>query len=159
MRLRYPDEPLPSLQLSLKRFVSVAQRLWDAGDEDVFARYIFAGRLTGEDDQRRVFVNARQESSAPPHGEYELRRDLDSVIGITRNLPFIQAMSVFPMASFEDTLKRDNHMTRLIPDPDASPLTLQVLLRTDPTYSTGPSFAFPYTKFQMWPWARSRVGT
>ena len=127
MRLRYPDEPLPSLQLSLRRFVSVAQQLCDAGDEEGLARYMYSGRLVVEEDQRRVFVNARQGADPPPRDEYELRRDLDSVIGVTRDLPFLQAMSVFPVAPFEDTLKKDNHMTRLIPGPNASSLTIYVL--------------------------------
>jgi hypothetical protein len=130
--MRYPDEPLPSLQLSLKQFVTVAQQLWDGDELNAFARYIVAGRLVGADDHRRVFVNARQESHAPQYPHYELRRDLDSVIGMTRDLPFSQAMSVFPMASFEDTLKKDNHLTRLVPGPNVSPPQLPVVPLTYP---------------------------
>ena len=108
---------------------------WGGG---CICRYIYAGKLVAQGDHRRVFVNARQDADPPQYGEYELRRDLDLVIGITRDLPFLQAMAIFPMASFEDTLKKDKHMTRLIADPNASASALYVSVGTDKAMQNGP---------------------
>src|SRR4051812_10775642 len=113
--MRYPDEPRPSTQLTLFQFVQVAEDLQRTDDMHDFARFVCAGRWGNDDQEQRVFVNARQDARAPPTLEYELRRDFDSAIGITKDLPFHEAMAVFPMASFDDTLKRDNHIKGVIP--------------------------------------------
>ena len=111
--MRCPDEPLPSLQVSLKTFVSAAQKLWDDDRHHDFARFMCAGRLAPHPDdvQHCVFVNARRDIPALPLGEYEIRRDFDSAIGVTRTLPLLHPLAVFPTASFEDTLKKDNRVT------------------------------------------------
>lgn len=105
----HPDEDLPELQLSLRQFVTLAQHLYDPNgqDTDSFVRFILAGRWEGH----RVFINARQGASAPSKGQYISRGDIDSVIGITRDLPFRVPLRVFPVPSFRDTLTDNNHIT------------------------------------------------
>lgn len=112
----YPDEELNPLQLSLLGFTAIAQQLFGTVTEsnesrDSFIRFVLAGRLGHSDTASRVFMNARQGVGPPPKNEYSLRRDFDSLIGITRDLPFACAMAVFPLPSFRDTLKKDNHLT------------------------------------------------
>jgi hypothetical protein len=114
--MRYPDEYLPNYQMSLARFVRTAQRLLSPPEDvDAFVRFVLAGRLVVDGVLHRVTVNARQDATQLDQGTYQIRRDLDSTIGITQDLPFTEAMSVFPIASFKDTLKRDNHVKGRIP--------------------------------------------
>jgi hypothetical protein len=132
--MQYPDEPLPRIQMDLAQFVMKAQDLSQQEDPDEFARFLLAGRLNTDEGLKRVWVNARQNARAPPEGAYDLRRDFDSAIGITRDLPFTECMSVFPMASFDDTLKRDNHLKGTIPGRLVS-MFIDLLLHG--TYTTG----------------------
>jgi hypothetical protein len=105
--MNYPDEDLPELQLSLRQFVAIAGVLHAREqDSDAFVRFVLAGRWKGH----RIFINSRQDAAAPPKGQYIFRRDFDSAIGVTRDLPFIVPLAVFPVASFRDTLTTDNHI-------------------------------------------------
>jgi hypothetical protein len=113
--MRYPDENLPALQMDLGEFVRKSQELSEGDDSDAFARFVLAGRLATDQGLHRVFINARQNAHAPPEGTFDVRRDFDSAIGITQDLPFTAALSVYPMPSFEDTLKKDNHLFGEIP--------------------------------------------
>ncbi|KAG2738365.1 hypothetical protein P692DRAFT_201731319 [Suillus brevipes Sb2] len=108
--MEYPDETLSDIQVSLTEFVSVAQHLLKQDELEHFLRFVLAGRLRRHDMMARIFINARQGALAPPLSQYQLYRDIDSVIGITRNLPFKLPMSIFPLASFRDTLTKDNHI-------------------------------------------------
>jgi len=108
----YPDEFLPESQMSLKQFVQTAQHLLSLEQSpDALVRvlrFILAGRLELNGSLTRIFINARQ--GAFPPSIYQSRRDIDSVIGITRDLPFRIALSIFPLPSFRDTLTKNNHM-------------------------------------------------
>ena len=122
MGLDYPDEDLCSLQLSLAQFVTLAQALLPSEldpcqDPSVFIRFVLAGRLetpnTGS--PLRVFINAKQGAFPIPVDKYQLHRDVDSVIGITQDLPFRRSLAIFPMPCFRDTLRKDNHVTYQVP--------------------------------------------
>jgi hypothetical protein len=120
---RYPDESLPSIQMSLADFVDTAQTILSAPDADPrdFVHFVLAGRLKQDDGlDKRVFVNAREDAFVPGRGEYQLRRDYDSGFGTTRDFPFTAAMAIFPVASFADTLKKDNHIRGLAIAQDVS---------------------------------------
>jgi hypothetical protein len=112
--MNYPDELLHESQMSLKQFVQISEYLFsqeDTPDNLIrFVRFVLAGRFDFNGDQTRVFINARQDASPPPIHKYQLHRDLDSAIGITRDLPFRTALAIFPLASFRDTLTKDNHI-------------------------------------------------
>jgi hypothetical protein len=113
--MRYPNERLPETQLSLSRFVRNAQELVDEENPHDFIRFVLGGRLKIEEEWNRVFINARQGATAPPPTRYQLRRDIDSAIGITRTLPFSQPLAVFPLSPFTECLKTDNHLKWSIP--------------------------------------------
>lgn len=117
MRLHYPDEPLGSLQLSLSQFVTLSHTLFnlEAADATTFIRLVLAGRLEMNGKSLRVSINAKQGAPPPPVGKYDLHRDIDSVIGITQDLPFKRPLAIFPLASFWDTLTKDNHVTYKLP--------------------------------------------
>ncbi|KAG2064082.1 hypothetical protein BDR04DRAFT_1162939 [Suillus decipiens] len=110
MQLEHPDEDLPAIQVSLSEFVSAAEQMFMPDQLDNFLRFVLAGRLQHHDNHARIFINARQGALAPPISEYQLYRDVDSVIGITRDLPFQLPMAIFPLASFRDSLTEDNHL-------------------------------------------------
>jgi hypothetical protein len=106
-----PDEDLPVIQVSLGEFVLAAEQMFTAPDQlEAFLRFVLAGRLQCHDKHARISINARQGAFAPPISEYKLHRDIDSVIGITRDLPFQSHMAIFPLASFRDSLTEDNHL-------------------------------------------------
>lgn len=117
MRLHYPDEPLDFLQLSLAQFVTLSNMLlnMEAADATTFVRFVLAGRLEMNGKSLRVSINAKQGAPPPPVDKYDLYRDIDSVIGITQDLPFKRPLAVFPLASFRDTLTKDNHVTYKLP--------------------------------------------
>lgn len=110
----YPDETLHESQVTLKQFVRTAEHLLsqDSTQDNVvrFIRFVLAGRFELDGYQTRIFVNARQAASPPSINSYQHRRDLDSAIGVNRDLPFRVALAIFPLASFRDTLTEDNHV-------------------------------------------------
>jgi hypothetical protein len=112
--MHHPDELLHESQMSLKQFVQISEYLFsqeDTPDNLIrFVRFVLAGRFDFDGSQTRIFINARQDASPPPIHKYQLHRDLDSANGITRDLPFRTALAIFPLASFRDTLTKDNHM-------------------------------------------------
>ncbi|KAG1766213.1 hypothetical protein EV702DRAFT_981012 [Suillus placidus] len=110
MQLEPPDEDLPAIQVSLSEFVSAAEQMFVPDQLENFLRFVLAGRLQYGDKLARVFINARQGALVPPISEYKLYRDIDSVIGVTHDLPFRLPMAIFPLASFRDTLTEDNHL-------------------------------------------------
>ncbi|GBE88997.1 predicted protein [Sparassis crispa] len=71
---------------------------------------MLAGREHVNHSEWRVFVNARQGFAAPPSDEYTIRRDYDSLLGISRSLPYISQLAVFPIPSFRETLTTSVHM-------------------------------------------------
>ncbi|KAG1851045.1 hypothetical protein DFJ58DRAFT_661761 [Suillus subalutaceus] len=110
MQLEPPDEDLPAIQVSLSEFVSAAERMFAPDQLENFLRFVLAGRLQSHNKLARIFLNARQGALAPPTSEFQVYRDIDSVIGITWDLPFQLPMAIFPLASFRDTLTEDNHL-------------------------------------------------
>jgi hypothetical protein len=111
----YPDESLSESQMSLQQFVWTARYILsqEQNSEETllrFIRFVLAGRFEFNDDQIRIFVNARQGAPPPSFRDYHLRRDIDSAFGVTRDLPFRVALAIFPLASFRDTLTKDIHM-------------------------------------------------
>lgn len=107
----YPDEALEESQLSFKHFVSLAGLLYSAGKMEAFSRFVLAGRLhSGEGRQARIFLNATQGASPPETGKSKVKRDLDSIVGVSRDLPYNVPMAIFPFPSFRDTLTENNHL-------------------------------------------------
>lgn len=106
----YPDEVLEASQISFKHFVSIAGLLYSSGNMEAFVRFVLAGRL-GEGKQARIFLNARQEASPPEISKYEVPGDIDSIVGVSRDLPYNVPMAIFPLPSFRDTLTENNHLT------------------------------------------------
>jgi hypothetical protein len=111
----YPDEILEEHQLSLNQFVTVAQHLSSEGEglnSEAFIRFVLAGRYPNSvsTNSSRVFINSGQSASLPADAPLQMYSDVDSVIGITRDLPYTLPMAIFPLASFRDTLTQDVHI-------------------------------------------------
>lgn len=74
--MQYPDEDLSTLQVSLEQFVKSAEYLHDQKDSPQnhgdmanqtqaalrFIRFVAAGRYISDNGEKRIFVNALQES-------------------------------------------------------------------------------------------------
>lgn len=109
--MAYPDEELPDLHLTLEDFVSRAQNALSDPEtyvEQDFVRLLLSGRVTDEITSKRISVNPRH--SGAEVGGYEVRRDFDSIIGVSKDLPFAVPMAVFPLHSHRDTLVEDIHL-------------------------------------------------
>lgn len=104
----FPHETLPLQQVSLSQFVYLMQQASSSEDELEYINTALCGRVTLDDVDYRVSLNARQELDHPESPQFT--RDFDSAIGITKNLPFLAAFNVFPVPSFKETLKRGNHV-------------------------------------------------
>jgi hypothetical protein len=111
MVLRYPDEPLPEIQVSLQEYVHMALAILDGPDHiDDFCRMVLAGRVNIDGEEHRLFINARQGLENINPARYRCTRDYDSMLSCTSNLPFNAPLSIFPVASFKDTLTADIHL-------------------------------------------------
>ncbi|KAJ3529717.1 hypothetical protein NM688_g7814 [Phlebia brevispora] len=128
----YPDEELPYEQQSIVEFNANASELYAAAGlngtaedyEDVgrvlpFLRFVLAGRKTNEaeaedvDARTRVNINAREDDEGGDDEEFTLTRDFDSVIGMTKMLPFTEPLYIYPVPNFKFTMKYHdwNHMS------------------------------------------------
>lgn len=81
-----------------------------------------AGRYFDHDRgiERRIFLNPREGGGMPPPSatyndcdehHYRVHRDYDSMFGMTKRLPYLRSLHVFPVASFRDTLTKRVHLT------------------------------------------------
>ncbi len=112
----YPDEYLLPQTVSLENFVQTAHRIGTADEGDTFVNFVLAGRARAVMDERdppelelaRVFVNPRIDLEGP--GDYAVHGDFDSVIGLTRLLPFTKAISWQCFPQFSQTLTTDVHI-------------------------------------------------
>ena len=116
MALPYPNEPLPSHQLSLRDVNRLAQDAFgreEPHDIDHFLRVVLAGRDTINGELSYITLNARQGlPSLQDAGDIIQTRDIDSAVGVTNNIPFERAtaFAVYPVPNFAHTLKIDNHL-------------------------------------------------
>lgn len=117
----YPDEPSAISQLTLKDFVAASQYLdsQHTSDDSRFIRFNMAGRFELNGIKTRLAVNSRQGNSVIGKTLHR-RSDIDSAIGVSRDLPFTVPLAVYPLASFRDTLKVTNHL-KYKPSPDSAP--------------------------------------
>lgn len=118
-----PDEFLQHEQITLSRFVGIARRQQERAlgeransrDEQGFICTGLAGRIVepgmfGDEAERRISINIMQSRVRLRRDQYTLDRDIDSIIGISKLLPYKVAMAIFPLARFNDALTRTNHM-------------------------------------------------
>ncbi len=112
----HPDEYLLPQIVSLEDFVETAHRIGIADEGDTFVNFVLAGRARAVMDDldpptlqpARVFVNPRVNLAAPH--DYAVHGDFDSVIGLTRLLPFTKAISWQCFPQFSETLTTDVHI-------------------------------------------------
>lgn len=117
----YPDdrEPTP-LQLSFVEFTKKARQLFidlqdttDPNQERVaakdFYRFVLAGRIYVDDLERHVTLNSCQGQDS--NVQYTLTRDYDSLIGISKDLPYSKHIELLPIPPFRMTLTQSNHLT------------------------------------------------
>lgn len=112
----FPDEYLLPQCLSLEDFVQAAKNLGDDNEGDTFVNFVLAGRCRAVVDDldpptlqpARIFVNPRLDLNGPEN--YTVHADFDSVIGLTRLLPFTKGISWQCFPQFAETLTTDVHI-------------------------------------------------
>ena len=115
--MQYPNEFLRPVQLGLTDFVDYAKGFLEENTPDAvdnFINLVLAGRLSLAGEERRVFLNALQGAKTPSLDDVTLTGDFDSLIGLSRDLPYTTSFSIFPVPPFRDTMKADNHLVRSI---------------------------------------------
>lgn len=134
--MEYPHEPCVSSQLSIQQFVDRAQEVLANEDSDDavsdFVRFALAGRDVSHAEQKRIFVNARQHvDTVLPH-QYSIRRDYDSLIGITRSLPFNDTLYLYSFPPIREAMQpSDNpHVKFAMPMANVRIISMHLLLIT-----------------------------
>lgn len=134
--LRIPDEPMREVEISLRHFNQLTTAIIQDednlylpeyhNDSERIDSYILAnlcGRVAREKEDARELTEREMETGnrrlilkpelGIPHvehrGDCTITRDCDSVIGHCEDLPFAVPLALFPLARFEDTLKKTNH--------------------------------------------------
>lgn len=113
--MQAPHEELPISQLSLQDWVDRASTLVYNADTDAAVQFIIAGRDHIDGVEHRVYLNAAQGLPSLERDEYQVIRDYDSVIGISRTLPFQDSIAVYPLAPFQDSLKPNQKTHTKVP--------------------------------------------
>ena len=125
----FPDYYLPPVTSSLFHFVQEGYSLLEENDEPSashFMQLMLAGmrdlaHRNGPEDSSispppdnycRVFINPRQGLDPPVNPT--IVGDFDSVIGLTRRLPFAKAISWHIIPLFKETLGKNAHLFRNI---------------------------------------------
>jgi hypothetical protein len=99
------DEQLPSRSYSLKEFADEGMRLHALEDDDgsKFCEFVATGRHPEELHQVALLPDLDE----PNHRDISITvmRDYDSLLGVSKDLPYNKNLEVFPVASWHDTLK------------------------------------------------------
>lgn len=106
----FPDETYPVSELSLQEFNTLASEMCE--NTAAFVEFVLAGRYKVYDQYRRVVLRPDREWYTPAAMPITLTRDYDSLLGLTRTLPFRKEIHVYAVPSFNDTLTKDNHMRK-----------------------------------------------
>ena len=123
----YPDdrEANPD-QLTFREFVQEACQLYQAiedGDQDdelTFLKFVLAGhRGLDPMSQCSITINALQ--GIPDIQDIRVTHDFDSLIGLTRTLPYLVPLMVWPVPPFRETLKVNNHVMAVAINSEVSP--------------------------------------
>ncbi|EED80781.1 predicted protein [Postia placenta Mad-698-R] len=139
--MEYPHEPCVSSQLSIQQFVDRAQEVLANEDSDDavsdFVWFALAGRDVSHAEQKRIFVNARQHvDTVLPH-QYSIRRDYDSLIGITRSLPFNDTLYLYSFPPIREAMQPSDNPHVKFAMPMANGATLKVPLQRIPNIAFG----------------------
>ena len=120
----YPDEPLPTLTLSIKEFNEIAYQLLDYSHSNrvdpmhhKFVNFVLSGRYTvlPHGQEHRVHIDVTKDVTPTQDIQsLKLCRDYDSIIGLTENLPFRVTMAMHPIPPFSMSLKKSNHLMKTI---------------------------------------------
>lgn len=122
----YPDDrEANATQLSFHEFCIKADQLYvhlqenttTEADENQAAKeffhFVLAGRtITQNNVNGHITLNACQ--GLPRNTQYEVSQDYDSLIGISRDLPYNNHLELTPVPPFKYTLKTDNHLLGLV---------------------------------------------
>ena len=113
----YPDEQLPTEQWSLQEISALAGDFLDPDDSLVegFVELMLAGRRLTLNGPRRINIDVHKDCIDPATlDDITITRDFDSIIGVTTNLPFSNAISVYPVPNFRDCVNKPVHITKEI---------------------------------------------
>ncbi|KAF8889789.1 hypothetical protein BD779DRAFT_1438914 [Infundibulicybe gibba] len=99
-------EGLPHRTYTLLEFNALSKELLGAGRESDFIRFA----LTGEVDGHQAVIDPYVNRISNRHS-INLRRDYDSLIGVSSEIEIKSELYIFPLSRHEDTLKTNIHLT------------------------------------------------
>jgi len=109
--MRYPDACENPVQLSLAQFLHRAVELASNDEKKAeFIQFMLAGRDLQQGKECTVSVNIQQGVEVPQIEDLKFTWDFDSIIGVSHDIPYLNALSVFPVPPFSEVLKHRNHI-------------------------------------------------
>ncbi|KAH8114057.1 hypothetical protein DFH11DRAFT_1595497 [Phellopilus nigrolimitatus] len=114
------DFILPAVHTTLAQFVETAMHLGDGKGyekhDDLaaaqrFVHYAMTGQHPDLGNQAYISLN----NYVPNAGQYfTVRRDYDSIIGLSRTLPFNVSVGMWVFPNFDDCLRKNNHVSATV---------------------------------------------
>lgn len=120
--LPYSNQWYPTEDWTLRKFHQTARAYLHANRPnalDYFLKLVLSGQALN-DQGETIRVRLTPEVQTPHFtalANTVAVRDFDSLLGISHDLSFIRSFSIFPIPSFRDTLKKDNHLCKTIRQP------------------------------------------
>lgn len=113
-----PNANIPLAESSLREFCDRANSLTNAGLHEDFVRFCLTCRFPeGRNNigaptaETRYSLDAERDLEQPHIHNTSIRRDFDSVLGISKSLPYKVTVAVFAVPNFADTLQDNVHLS------------------------------------------------
>jgi hypothetical protein len=103
------DDLPPARSYSIREFVAQAAALHGSDDKTDFIRFVLTGQWDGHQvviDPLRHVLEAQERLT--------IKRDFDSLLGLSREICVLAPLFVYPVARHEDTLRHNVHIRRPI---------------------------------------------
>lgn len=94
------DDILPTESYSIKEFVDTAAALHEAGDISQFLQFAITGRLDGH----QAVLDPLHDRLGPGR-QLKVKRDYDSLLGVSSEISITAPLFVFAVGKNEDVLK------------------------------------------------------
>ncbi|KAI6115495.1 hypothetical protein EDD16DRAFT_1708646 [Pisolithus croceorrhizus] len=135
--MQYPnDRDLLTPPLSLSQFVNIAHQLGTRPDgANKHVQFVMASRQNQRGTQYIVRVNPLMDEPDINPDDFTFIHDYDSIIGFSDNLPFRVPLGIFLVPPFNETLKKESHITGLAYDGQGE--QIMVPLHKVPNFALG----------------------
>lgn len=112
--LTYPDESHPIRTKSLRGFNNQARKfLQPPAQIDNFLNFVLAGRDVDSNGNSKRYIAIAPAAATDTIDTLPrtITRDFDSMIGTSRDLPYLRPLGIYPLPNFSDTVNKSTHLT------------------------------------------------